>query len=38
MMGEWLSEQLNQPFIVEKKPGASANIASEALIRAPADG
>lgn len=38
MMGQWLSEQLNQPVIIENRPGASRNIATEAVIRAPADG
>src|SRR5205809_6826597 len=38
LMGQWLSEQLHQPFIVENRPGASTNIATEAVIRAPADG
>src|SRR5258707_8433847 len=38
LMGQWLSEQLRQPFIVENRPGASTNIATEAVIRAPADG
>jgi tripartite-type tricarboxylate transporter receptor subunit TctC len=33
-----LSEQLHQPFIVENRPGAGTNIATEAVIRAPADG
>ena len=38
LMGQWLSEQLHQPFIIENRPGASTNIATEAVIRAPADG
>ena len=38
LMGEWLSEQLHQPIIVENRPGASSNLATEAVIRAPADG
>jgi tripartite-type tricarboxylate transporter receptor subunit TctC len=33
-----VSEQLHQPFVVENRPGASTNIATEAVIRAPADG
>ena len=37
-MGQWLSERLGQPFIVENRPGAGSNIASEAVVRAPADG
>jgi tripartite-type tricarboxylate transporter receptor subunit TctC len=38
LMGQWLSEQLHQPVIVENRPGASANLATEAVVRAPADG
>jgi tripartite-type tricarboxylate transporter receptor subunit TctC len=38
LMGQWLSEQFHQPVIVENRPGASSNIATEAVIRAPADG
>ncbi len=38
MMGQWLSEQLNQPVIIENRPGASGNIATDAVIRTPADG
>jgi tripartite-type tricarboxylate transporter receptor subunit TctC len=38
MMGQWLSEQLHQSVIIENRPGASGNIATEAVIRAPADG
>jgi tripartite-type tricarboxylate transporter receptor subunit TctC len=38
LMGQWLSERLGQPFIIENRPGAATNIASEAVVRAPADG
>ena len=38
LMGQWLSDRLGQPFIIESRPGASGNIAAEAVIRAPADG
>jgi tripartite-type tricarboxylate transporter receptor subunit TctC len=38
MVGQWLSEQFHQPVLVENRPGAGSNIATEALIRAPADG
>ena len=38
VIGQWLSEQFHQPVIVENRPGASSNIATEAVIRAPADG
>jgi tripartite-type tricarboxylate transporter receptor subunit TctC len=38
LIAQSLSEQLNQQFIVENKPGAGGNIATEAVARAPADG
>ena len=38
LIGQWLSEQLHQSVIVENRPGASSNVAAEALVRAPADG
>jgi tripartite-type tricarboxylate transporter receptor subunit TctC len=38
MIGQWLSERLGQPFNVESRFGAATNIATEAVIRAPADG
>jgi tripartite-type tricarboxylate transporter receptor subunit TctC len=38
LMGQWLSERLDQPFIIENRPGAATNIATEAVVRAPADG
>jgi tripartite-type tricarboxylate transporter receptor subunit TctC len=38
MMGQWLSDHLGQPFIIENRPGAGGNIADEAVVRAPADG
>jgi tripartite-type tricarboxylate transporter receptor subunit TctC len=38
LIGQWLSERFNQPFIVENRPGASTNIATEAVVRSPADG
>jgi len=37
-MGQWLSERLGQPFIIENRPGAGSNIGTEAVVRAPADG
>ena len=38
IIGQWLSERLGQPFVIENRPGASTNIATEAVVRAPADG
>jgi tripartite-type tricarboxylate transporter receptor subunit TctC len=38
LIAQWLSERLGQQFIVENRPGANANIATEALVRASADG
>ncbi len=38
LMGQWLSERLGQPFVVEHRPGAGANIGTEAVVRAPPDG
>ena len=38
LVGQWLSERLGQPFIIENRPGAASNIAAEAVVRSPADG
>ena len=38
LIGQWLSQRLGQPFVVENRPGAGSNIATEAVVRAPADG
>jgi tripartite-type tricarboxylate transporter receptor subunit TctC len=37
LVGQWLSERLGQQFIIENRPGAGRNIATEAVVRAPAD-
>jgi tripartite-type tricarboxylate transporter receptor subunit TctC len=38
LIGQWLSERLGQQFIIENRPGAGTNIATEAVVRAPPDG
>jgi tripartite-type tricarboxylate transporter receptor subunit TctC len=38
LMGQRLSERLGQPFVIENRPGANTNLATEAVVRAPADG
>jgi tripartite-type tricarboxylate transporter receptor subunit TctC len=38
LIGQWLSEQLRQPFVIENRPGGGGNIGTEAVVRAPADG
>src|SRR5215469_1541081 len=38
LIGQWMSERLGQQFIVENRPGANSNIATEAAVRAPDDG
>ena len=38
LMGQWLSERLGQQFTIDNRPGAGSNIATEAVVRAPADG
>jgi len=38
MLGQWLSERLGQQFVIENRSGASNNIATEAVVRALADG
>jgi tripartite-type tricarboxylate transporter receptor subunit TctC len=38
LMGQWLSDRLGQQFIVENRGGASGNIGTEAVAKAPADG
>ena len=37
LMGQWLTERLGQQFIVENRAGASGNIGTEAVAKAPAD-
>jgi tripartite-type tricarboxylate transporter receptor subunit TctC len=34
LVGQWLAERVGQPFIIENRPGAGGNIATEAVVRA----
>src|SRR5712671_2007299 len=38
LIGQWFSERLGRPFVIEARPGAGSNIAVEAVVNAPADG
>ena len=38
LMGQWLSERLGQPFVIENRPGAGGNLGTEMVVRAPPDG
>src|SRR5262249_3528188 len=38
LIGQWLSERLGQPFIIENRPGAGGNLAAEAVVKATPDG
>jgi len=38
VIGQWLSERLGQPIVIENRPGAGSNIATETVVNAPADG
>ena len=38
LIGQWLSERLGKPFVIENRPGAGSNIATEAVVRARPDG
>src|ERR1700730_2519168 len=37
-IGQWLQERLGQAFVIENRPGAATNIATEMIVRAPPDG
>jgi tripartite-type tricarboxylate transporter receptor subunit TctC len=38
LMGQWLSEHLGQPLVIENRPGAATNVATEAVVNATPDG
>jgi tripartite-type tricarboxylate transporter receptor subunit TctC len=38
IIGQWLSERLGQPFVIENRPGAAGNVAAEAVVKSVADG
>jgi tripartite-type tricarboxylate transporter receptor subunit TctC len=38
LMGQWLSDRLGRPFVIDNRPGAGNNIGTEAVVSAPADG
>jgi len=38
LMGQWMSERLGQTVVIENRPGAGTNLATESVVRAPADG
>ncbi len=38
LIGQWLSNKLGQPFIIEDRAGAGTNLATEVVVRAPPDG
>jgi tripartite-type tricarboxylate transporter receptor subunit TctC len=38
LIGQWLQERLGQSFVIENRPGAGTNIATETVVRAPPDG
>ncbi len=38
LVGQWLSERLGQQFVIDNRPGASSNIGTELVVRAPPDG
>jgi tripartite-type tricarboxylate transporter receptor subunit TctC len=38
LIGQWLSERLGRPFVIEDRPGAASNLATEEVVNSPPDG
>jgi tripartite-type tricarboxylate transporter receptor subunit TctC len=38
LVGQWLSERLGQPFVIENRPGGGNNVGTEAVVKSPPDG
>jgi tripartite-type tricarboxylate transporter receptor subunit TctC len=38
LIGQWLSERLGRQFVIENRPGAASNLATETVVQAPPDG
>src|SRR5262245_26075178 len=38
LIGQWLSERLGQPFVIDNRPGAAGNIGTEVVVKSPPDG
>ena len=38
LMGQWLSERLGRKFVIENRPGAASNLATQTVVQAPPDG
>ena len=38
LIGQWLSERLGRQFVIENRPGAASNLATETVVHAPPDG
>jgi tripartite-type tricarboxylate transporter receptor subunit TctC len=38
LLGQWLSERLGQPFVIENREGANGTLGAQAVVRAPPDG
>ena len=38
LMGQWLSDRMGQPFVIENRPGAGSTIGVQSVVNSPADG